>query len=112
MKSDIAFHLSKELGSPRAFVGLTGVGNINQYKRALEELRALRINRIMVAFDMDYAVNENVRLAKERVIETGLEAGFDITPLHWNATYKGIDDFLYEMKKARHQKLIDRSDDI
>lgn len=112
MKSDIAFHLSKELGSPRAFVGLTGVGNINQYKRALDELRALRINRIMVAFDMDYAVNENVRLAKERVIETGLDAGFDITPLHWNATYKGIDDFLYEMKKARHQKLIDRSDDI
>ena len=110
MKSDIAFHISQELGAPRAFVGLTGVGNINQYKRALEALRTLGISRIMVAFDMDYTANDNVRMAKERVIETGLDAGFDITPLHWNAKFKGIDDFLFEMKKARELKI--RSDDI
>lgn len=112
MKSDIAHHISRELGAPRAFVGLTGVGNINQYRRALEELKTLGIHRIMVAFDMDYTVNDNVRAAKERVIETGLDAGFSITPLHWSATYKGVDDFLFEMKKARESKTIDRSNDV
>ena len=53
MKSDIAYCLSCELGCPRAFVGLTGVGNINQFQRALTELHELGIYRIKVAFDIN-----------------------------------------------------------
>lgn len=101
MKADIAYHLSMELGYPRPFVGLTGVGNINQYLRALEELERLGIKKIMVAFDMDATVNDNVRKAKDRVIETGCDAGFDMTPMTWDPRYKGIDDLLYAVKKKR-----------
>ena len=101
MKADIAHHLSVELGCPRPFVGLTGVGNINQFLRALDELDRLGVRKIMVAFDMDAMVNDNVRKAKDRVMETGCDAGFDMTPITWDPQYKGIDDLLYAAKKKR-----------
>lgn len=59
------------------------------------------IKKIMVAFDMDATVNDNVRKAKDRVIETGCDAGFDMTPITWDPRYKGIDDLLYAVKKKR-----------
>ena len=101
MKADVAHYLSRELGFPRAFVGLTGVGNINQFNRALEELKSMNIKKIKVAFDMDAAVNENVRAAKARVLETGCDAGFEMTPLSWDQQWKGIDDLLLAMKNRR-----------
>lgn len=104
MKSDIAYCLSCELGCPRAFVGLTGVGNINQFQRALTELHELGIYRIKVAFDMDATVNENVRAARNRVLETGCDAGFDMTPVAWDPRSKGIDDLLLMIKKNRLNK--------
>ena len=101
MKSDIAYCLSRGLGCPRAFVGVTGVGNTNQYLRALQELQELGIWKIKVAFDMDAIVNENVRAARNRVLETGCDAGFDMTPLAWDPQHKGIDDLLFAAKKNR-----------
>ena len=108
MKADIACCLSRELGFPRAFVGLTGVGNINQFTRALEELKLLNIKKIKVAFDMDANVNENVRAARARVLETGCDAGFEMTPMCWDIQWKGIDDLLQAMKNRRQN----HADDI
>lgn len=104
MKSDIAFSLAQELKHDMAFVGLTGVGNINQCLRAFRELDLRGIGKIRIAFDMDDLTNENVRKAKERVILTGLDLGYDITPLRWPATYKGIDDLLLAFRLAKEQK--------
>lgn len=101
MKADIAHCISKELGHPCAFVGITGVGNINQYLRALNELRQRGIMKIKVAFDMDAFSNPNVSTARNRVIRTGCEAGFEMTPLRWNPSYKGIDDLLFSFKETR-----------
>lgn len=101
MKADIAYHLSLDLGCPRAFVGLTGVGNINQFTRALDELQQMHIKKIKVAFDMDSSVNENVRMAKARVLESGCDAGFEMTPVSWDTQWKGIDDLLFAMKQRR-----------
>lgn len=101
MKADVAHYLSQELGQPRNFVGLTGVGNINQFRRLLEEMAKVNTKRIIVAFDMDALVNENVRKARERVIQEGSAAGFEMTPINWNAEYKGIDDLLLSFKMAR-----------
>ena len=78
MKADIARYFSTVLGHPCAFVGLTGVSNINQYVRMLEELKRFGINTIKVAFDMDLHVNENVRKARDRVIQVGCENGFEV----------------------------------
>ena len=101
MKADIAHCLSAELGKSCAFVGLTGVGNINQYQRALTELKQYGVRRIKVAFDMDDLTNENVRAARERVLETGAAAGFDMTPLRWSPGCKGIDDLLLLIRERK-----------
>lgn len=101
MKADIAHCLSVELGYPCAFVGLTGVGNFNQFLRVLDELRQCGITRIKVAFDMDAFTNENVMAARERVLKTGTESGFDMTPLRWNPIFKGIDDLLLSFKERK-----------
>ena len=94
MKSDVARSISVQLGLPRAFVGLTGVSNITQCQRALQELTAMGVRRINLAFDMDALTNPNVRKAKERVLETANEAGFEVFPISWSPAYKGIDDLL------------------
>lgn len=101
MKADVAQHLSNVLGQPRCYVGLTGVGNINQFRRLLKELSSANINRIVVAFDMDALINENVRKARERVLREGSDAGFEMTPITWDAKYKGIDDLLLSFKEVR-----------
>ncbi len=101
MKADIAYCLSVELGHPHAFVGLTGVANTNQYLRALEELKRFGVKKIKVAFDMDAFTNENVMQARERVLNKGYEAGFEMTPLRWNPSIKGIDDLMLSFKERR-----------
>ena len=98
MKADIAHKLSCKIGSPIAFVGLTGVGNTNQWLRALEELRQLKIERINVAVDMDFLKNENVRISRDRIINAAKTAGFTVSPITWAPAYKGIDDFLLAKK--------------
>ena len=100
MKSDIAYCLAKELNRPIGIVGLTGVGNINQYQRALDELRAMGISKISLAFDTDDLTNSNVRAAKERVLATGINQGFEMIPIRWDSRYKGIDDLYASFKKV------------
>ena len=70
------------------------MSNFNQFRRALEELRALGIETIQVAFDMDMAVNDNVRKAREKVLQVGCEEGFEMIPRRWSQNYKGVDDLL------------------
>jgi len=76
----------------------------------LEELDRMGVRKIMVAFDMDAMVNDNVRKAKDRVMETGCDAGFDMTPITWDPQYKGIDDLLYAAKKKRLSRLEERNE--
>ena len=64
----------------------------------------------MVAFDMDAAVNDNVRKAKDRATAAGGDAGFDMTPMTWNPQYKGIDDLLFAVKKKRLSILEERNE--
>ncbi len=101
MKADIARCLSAELGQPRTFVGLTGVANSNQILRAFDELGSHGVKDIYVAFDMDALVNENVARAREKVLETGCQIGFEMTPMFWNPSYKGIDDLLLSFKDRK-----------
>ena len=97
MTSDIAHCISEYLGQPRGFVGLTGVTKYSHFERVLHELQALGVKRINLAYDMDALENANVREAKERIISMGIDAGFDMIPLSWNATYKGVDDLFVSM---------------
>lgn len=99
MKADIAHCLSKELGQPRAFVGLTGVANTNQYKRALTELHETGCSRLVLAFDSDATTNPHVAQALKKAEQIGINMGFEILPLFWDPHYKGIDDLLLSFRE-------------
>ena len=103
MKADVAHCLSIELGTPLAFVGLTGVSSINQYNRALDELKSLGVRHIYVAFDMDMDTNSNVAEARERAIQVGAEAGFHMSPINWSREFKGIDDYFLHRKQLNEE---------
>ncbi len=101
MKADVARSLSVQLGKPLALVGLTGVANFGQFRRAISELQEMKIPKVYLAFDMDAAVNENVRRARDKVLEMGIAAGLEMALLSWDPTYKGIDDLLLAKQKAK-----------
>ena len=46
-------------------------------------------------------VNENVRKARDRVIQVGCENGFEVIPKRWSSNYKGIDDLLLSFIERR-----------
>ena len=94
LKADVAYSLATRLGKHITVVGITGVSNFNQVKRALAELEKRNIRKILLAFDMDADTNPNVQRAKEKVLEIGTQAGFEMTPIRWNSDYKGIDDVM------------------
>ncbi len=50
---------------------------------------------------MDAFTNENVMAARERVIRTGAEMGFDMTPFRWDPEHKGIDDLLLSFRERK-----------
>lgn len=100
LKADVAFSISKAIGSPRAFVGLTGVSNHNQCLRAFSELQRMEVKRIYLAFDMDASTNKTVAQARDRVMLDGFEAGFTMELIEWDSQYKGIDDFLLEKMQS------------
>lgn len=99
MKSDIAYCLSRQLGKARAFVGLTGVANTNQYMRALTELSDEGVRRIILAFDSDAEYNPHVAHALRNAEQLGIEHGFDVYPLCWDPHFKGIDDLMLSFRE-------------
>ena len=42
--------------------------------------------------DSDYQVKEEVRKARDRYIEMGAAAGFEMAPITWTQKQKGVDD--------------------
>ncbi len=105
MKADIAHRFSKALDHPRVVVSLTGDGMKNQYRRVLQELKTLGVERILLAYDMDYHTNAAVAQNRRFVIETGLSEGFEVVPLKWSTEYKGIDDlFLSFLQREKQPK--------
>ena len=42
--------------------------------------------------DSDYQDNDKVRTARDRYIELGAAAGFEVAPITWSRKQKGIDD--------------------
>ncbi len=98
MKSDIANRLSLGMGVCRGFAGLTGVANKPQLRWALREWREFGTERIYLAFDMDFKTNANVYSAREKTVEECISGGFEVVPLTWDSTTKGIDDLLLHFK--------------
>lgn len=64
----------------------------SQFERALEELNSIGVVRINIMVDSDYQVKEEVRKARDRYIEMGVAAGFEVAPITWTQKRKGVDD--------------------
>ena len=47
---------------------------------------------IDIMIDSDYQDNDKVRTARDRYIELGAAAGFEVAPITWSRKQKGIDD--------------------
>ena len=92
MKADIAYSFALGTSYESGFVGLTGVPSYSQFARALEELNSIGVVRINIMVDSDYQVKEEVRKARDRYIEMGVAAGFEVAPITWTQKRKGVDD--------------------
>ena len=92
MKADIAYSFALGTSYESGFVGLTGVPSYSQFERALEELNSIGVVRINIMVDSDYQVKEEVRKARDRYIEMGVAAGFEVAPITWTQKRKGVDD--------------------
>lgn len=100
MKADIAYSFALGTSYESGFVGLTGVPSYSQFERALEDLNSIGVVRINIMVDSDYQVKEEVRKARDRYVEMGVAAGFEVAPITWTQKRKGVDDlykhlFLY-----------------
>lgn len=92
MKADIAYSFALGTSYESGFVGLTGVPSYSQFERALEELNSIGVVRINIMVDSDYQVKEEVRKARDRYVEMGVAAGFEVAPITWTQKRKGVDD--------------------
>lgn len=48
-----------------------------------------------------YQDNDKVRTARDRYIELGAEAGFEIAPITWSRRQKGIDDLYKHLFRSK-----------
>lgn len=76
------------------------VPGVNATGYLADTLRALHVRRVWEAFDMDKATNEHVLAALEQLRSIVAGLGIPCHPLTWDATYKGIDDYLFASRKA------------
>lgn len=101
MKADLAYHFALGSQYECGFAGLTGVPSYSQYERLLQELSVLGVQRLNIMIDSDYQDNDKVRTARDRYIELGAEAGFEVAPITWSRRQKGIDDLYKHLFRSK-----------
>ena len=97
----LAYHFALGSQYECGFAGLTGVPSYSQYERLLQELSELGVQRLNIMIDSDYQDNDKVRTARDRYIELGAEAGFEIAPITWSRRQKGIDDLYKHLFRSK-----------
>lgn len=89
LKADIAYRF---LEVP--IVAIPGVNSTAKLAEMLPNLWKMGVRRIKTAFDMDYATNSNVQESYVNLVKLLRSYGFAVERLLWDASYKGIDDYL------------------
>ena len=88
--------------SGKTFVAVAGAGQFNALGQTFDTLLALGTKRISEAYDMDKFKNENVQKGAVQMMDLARRKGFIVRSLHWDPTFKGVDD--YYLAKSKHQK--------
>ena len=92
MKADIIYALTGV-----TVLAIPGVNALAQLQKTLERMRAEGLREIKTAFDMDMYTNIHVQEAYKKLLELLKSMGFRYGTYLWNASYKGLDDYLWEM---------------
>ena len=89
------------LSGGKPFVALLGVNAQGHLQEEMEWLKAHGTETIILAFDMDYIDNDNVKDALQKAIKTIKDAGLVPKQITWDKRYKGIDDYLASLRRAK-----------
>lgn len=85
-------------GIPTMYIlGVSSQGGLHE---ALSHAKENGVKKVIIAFDMDYESNENVKESMIKAIATIRENGLRFSRPEWNPNFNGIDDFLLGLKKA------------
>ena len=80
------------------------IAGINATERLTGVIRSLGVTEILLAADMDKVVNKQVRDSFDRITRDIRQmGGVRVTPLNWDVSVKGIDDFYLMRRKAKQR---------
>ena len=84
--------------SGKTFAAVAGVNQYNALEELLCKLKCNGTTTIVETYDMDKLTNPHVEKGCEKLIELCAKYGLEVRRLKWDASYKGIDDFLQSRK--------------
>lgn len=101
LKADIANQFTG-----KSFLALTGVGSVQFLEYHLQALKKrYDLQRVWIALDMDYKVNDGVKKALMKIEKICQEGGFEVCVCNWDSKYKGIDDYTFHKYLLKQQQL-------
>ena len=94
-----------------SLLALPGVNNIREFEKLLPYIRQ-DYRQILIAFDADFRINENVAKAKEKLRRLIYESDIYCSTFEWDLSDgKGLDDFALHWIKNRDNAENERSDE-
>ena len=94
-----------------SLLALPGVNNIREFEKLLPYIRQ-DYRQILIAFDADFRINENVAKAKEKLRRLIYESDIYCSTFEWDLSDgKGLDDFALHWLKNRDNAEIEGSDE-
>lgn len=90
MKADVIHFLTGQ-----TVLAVAGVNSLSQLRPVLEELRAVGMEKVMTAFDMDYLVNPHVENGQENLAALLNQLKIPYGTYLWDPRYKGLDDYIW-----------------
>ena len=88
LKADLFHHLTG-----KSCLAMPGVNSYQPFMEIVTLLKEKGVEKIYLAFDMDYKDKKEVKRAEDKIKEIILTAGFQFARAEWNPTFKGIDDY-------------------
>jgi len=89
--------------SGKSFAGVAGANISSGISALFEKLKRNGTTTIAECYDMDKYSNEYVEKGCLKMCDTAKSFGFKVRRMKWNTGEKGIDDYLYALKKSKDQ---------
>lgn len=77
------------------------VPGVNNIRGVLPALKEMGVTEAIVAYDMDWKTNKQVKAARSRLMQMLWCEGYRVSSFSWDPTYKGIDDAMREEVEGR-----------